>query len=74
MFRYYKDGILSLEGLAKKLDISISEPTDLLAKLGLEAPMEPHGQSPCLPAGRHGSQETPTRGEHPVPEDQFTHG
>jgi hypothetical protein len=22
----------------------------------------------------HGSQETPTRGEHPVPEDQFTHG
>jgi len=29
--------------------------------------MEPHGQT-------HGSQETPTRGEHPVPEDQFTHG
>jgi hypothetical protein len=34
--------------------------------------MEPHGQSPCLPAGRHGFQETPTRGEHPVPDDQFT--
>ena len=28
--------------------------------------MEPHGQSPW-------SLETPTRGEHPVPEDQFTH-
>jgi len=27
------------------------------------------------PMGKaHGSQETPARGEHPVPEDQFTHG
>jgi hypothetical protein len=36
--------------------------------------VEPHGQNPCLPAGRRGSQQTPIRGEHPVPEDQFTHG
>jgi hypothetical protein len=27
------------------------------------------------PTGKaRGSQDTPTRGEHPVPEDQFTHG
>ena len=27
------------------------------------------------PTGKaRGSQETPTRGEHPVPKDQFTHG
>jgi len=27
------------------------------------------------PRGKaRGSQETPTRGEHPVPEDQFVHG
>jgi hypothetical protein len=29
-----------LEGLAKKLDISISEAIDLLAKLGIDAPIE----------------------------------
>jgi hypothetical protein len=29
--------------------------------------MEPHGQSP-------GTQERSTRGEHPVPEDQFPDG
>jgi len=40
MLRYYKDGKLSLEGLAKKLDISISEAIDLLADLGIEAPIE----------------------------------
>jgi hypothetical protein len=40
MVRYYKEGKLSLEGLAKKLDISISEAIDLLAKLGIEAPIE----------------------------------
>jgi hypothetical protein len=40
MVRYYKEGKLSLEGLAKKLDISISEAIDLLAKLGIEAPLE----------------------------------
>ena len=40
MLRYYKEGKLSLEGLAKKLDISISEAMDLLAELGIEAPIE----------------------------------
>ncbi|MBM4053273.1 MAG: ribbon-helix-helix protein, CopG family [Planctomycetes bacterium] len=40
MVRYYKDGKLSLEGLAKKLDISISEAIDVLAKLGIQAPIE----------------------------------
>lgn len=40
MLKYYKEGKLSLEGLAKKLDISISEAIDLLAELGIEAPLE----------------------------------
>jgi methionine synthase II (cobalamin-independent) len=40
MLRHYKEGKLSLEGLAKKLDISISEAIDLLAELGIEAPIE----------------------------------
>jgi hypothetical protein len=40
MLRYYKDRTLSLEGLAKKLDVSISETIDLLAELGIEAPIE----------------------------------
>jgi predicted transcriptional regulator len=40
MLRHYKEGTLSLEGLAKKLDLSISEAIDLLAKLGIEAPIE----------------------------------
>jgi hypothetical protein len=38
--RYYKEGTLSLEGLAKKLDVSISEAIDMLANLGIEAPIE----------------------------------
>lgn len=37
---YYKGGKLSLEGVAKKLNISISEAIDLLAELGIEAPIE----------------------------------
>jgi hypothetical protein len=40
MLRYYKEGTLSLEGLAKKLGLSISEAIDLFAKLGIEAPIE----------------------------------
>ena len=40
MVKYYKEGKLSLESLAKKLDISISEAIDLLSKLGIEAPIE----------------------------------
>jgi hypothetical protein len=47
MFKNYKEGTLSLEGLAKKLDVSISEAIDLLAKLGIEAPIELEG----LPEG-----------------------
>jgi hypothetical protein len=40
MLRHYKEETLSLEGLAKKLDLSISEAINLLAKLGIEAPIE----------------------------------
>jgi hypothetical protein len=40
MLKYYREGKLSLGGLAKKLDISISEAIDLLAELGIEAPIE----------------------------------
>ena len=36
MKRLYKEEKLSLEGFAKKLDISISEAIDLLAELGIE--------------------------------------
>ncbi|MDA8171735.1 MAG: hypothetical protein M0Z48_07920 [Nitrospiraceae bacterium] len=39
MLKYYKEGKLSLSGLAKKLDISISEAIDLLKELGIEAPL-----------------------------------
>ena len=39
MLKYYKEGKLSLSGLAKKLDISISEAIDLLKELGIEAPI-----------------------------------
>ena len=40
MLRYYREGKLSLEGLARKLDISISEAIDHLAELGIESPIE----------------------------------
>ncbi len=36
---YYKEGKLSLSGLAKKLDVSISEAIDLLKERGIEAPI-----------------------------------
>ena len=39
MFRYYKEGKLSLTALAKKLDVSISEALDLLKERGIEAPL-----------------------------------
>ncbi len=39
MLKHYKGGKLSLEGLAKKLDLSISETIDMLAELGIEAPI-----------------------------------
>ena len=40
MLKYYREGKLSLEGLARKLDISISEAIDHLAELGIESPIE----------------------------------
>ena len=39
MLKYYKEGKLSLTGLAKKLDLSISEALDLLKERGIEAPI-----------------------------------
>ena len=39
MFKYYKEGKLSLAGLAKKLDVSISEALDLLKERGIDAPL-----------------------------------
>ena len=39
MLKYYKEGKLSLGGLAKKLDVSISEAIDLLKERGIEAPI-----------------------------------
>jgi predicted HTH domain antitoxin len=39
MLQYYKEGKLSLAGLAKKLDVSISEAIDLLKERGIEAPI-----------------------------------
>lgn len=39
MVKYYKEGKLSLEGFAKKLDISVSAAIDLLAELGIESPI-----------------------------------
>ena len=39
MLEYYKEGKLSLSGLAKKLDLSISEAIDLLKERGIEAPI-----------------------------------
>ena len=39
MLNYYKEGKLSLAGLAKKLDVSISEAIDLLKERGIEAPI-----------------------------------
>ncbi len=40
MLKHYKEGKPSPEGLAKKLDVSISEAIDLLAELGIESPIE----------------------------------
>lgn len=40
MLKQYRDGKLSLESLAKSLDLSVGEAIDLLAELGLESPIE----------------------------------
>ena len=39
MVKLYKEGKLSLGGLASKLEVSVSEAIDLLAELGVEAPI-----------------------------------
>jgi hypothetical protein len=39
MLKNYREGKLSLEGLANKLDVSISEAVDMLSELGIEAPI-----------------------------------
>ena len=39
MLKYYKEGKLSLTGLAKRLDLSVSETLDLLKDRGVEAPI-----------------------------------
>lgn len=40
MMKLYKEGRLSLENFAKKLDVSISEAIDLLAEHGIDSPVE----------------------------------
>jgi predicted HTH domain antitoxin len=40
MIRLYKEGKLSLGGLATRLDLTVSETIDLLAELGIKAPLE----------------------------------
>lgn len=40
MLKQYREGRLSLAGLAKKLELSLSEAIDLLADFGIEAPIE----------------------------------
>ena len=39
MLKHYKEGKLSLGGLAKKLDVSISEAIDMLAEMGIDSPV-----------------------------------
>ena len=39
MLKYYKEGKLSLAGLAKKLDVSISQAIDLVKERGIDAPI-----------------------------------
>ena len=40
MLKQYRDGKLSLESLAKSLELSVGEAIDLLAGLGIESPVE----------------------------------
>jgi hypothetical protein len=40
MLKQYRDGKLSLEGLATSLDLTVGETIDLLAELGIESPIE----------------------------------
>jgi hypothetical protein len=40
MLKQYREGKLSLGGLAKNMDLSVGEAIDLLAGLGIESPIE----------------------------------
>lgn len=40
MLKQYRDGRLSLGGLAKSLDLSVGETFDLLAESGIESPVK----------------------------------
>jgi len=40
MVKQYREGKLSLTGFASKLDCSVSEAIDVLAELGVEAPID----------------------------------
>lgn len=40
MIRLYKDGKLSLENFAKKMDMSVTESIDFLSEHGISAPIE----------------------------------
>jgi hypothetical protein len=40
LLKQYRDGKLSLESLAKSLELSVGEAIDLLAGLGIESPVE----------------------------------
>jgi len=40
MIRLYREGRFSLEKVAKKLDLSVSETIDLLSELGIKAPID----------------------------------
>ncbi|HUL00963.1 MAG TPA: hypothetical protein VLX29_08920 [Nitrospirota bacterium] len=40
MLKQYRDGKLSLGGLAKSLDLTIGDTIDMLAELGIESPIE----------------------------------
>ena len=40
MIRLYREGRFSLEKVAKKLDLSVSETIDLLSEFGIKAPID----------------------------------
>ncbi len=40
MIKLYREGKLSLNSLARKLELSITETIDLLSEFGIEAPIE----------------------------------
>jgi len=40
MLRLYREGRLSLEKVAKELDLSVSETIDLLSEFGIKAPID----------------------------------